>query len=1116
MVVRLIYFCLLPNLFAHAQLREVLEAVRHPPGQCWGSIQPEMAAFPCSHLNLGNLTRVYVGFLFGVVWNPDTGDGHCWGYSVNGGYCPDLPFKGLESVHDTWDIIAGHYRDGSIRCWGDRLFGEGVDDCNARNMTAMSHVVVNEEALVAWNPKRRQGQCWGVEDSGGNCSHINFTGVDEVIPTQYAFAALNRAEGAVQCWGHAAYGGNCSDVTIKGVDKVIPNHAAYVALDLDEGLGDCWGYDYYGGSCDDIDFSGVDEVVLSDSTSFVAVNRRDKSLQCWGLSAGLACQSIPINGTETFYSYDGTLVVYDKDAGRGRCYAGAAEKSCDHVNWTGVETVVTNIEDGWIALAGDGRVQCWGDPIHGGNCTHLEGFVAARVVATYAAFVAISNDGQGRCWGAWYQGGECDEIDFSGVHPDDLVTRPGNDGFNVGLFHSGKMCPTGMYKTWGNISTPCQRCPPGHVPSMDRRSCTPCKRNYIAKVFFCEECEDGLMQNEEQSRCIPCAAGQVSRHGKDCHFCEPGLYADETRTMCIPCPSGTYRTAEGQQSCSPCEPGYIALSGQPQCSPCPDNYEPDEGQATCRRCPKTFFAEPGDVACQKCRFPSRMIANECSTNHVPVVVVFAGICFTAIIYVTKRIREKKLREFLDQAMQQCDWNSLYRLRAHYYAIKWKKMRILHDHLTCRTGRRRLVKAYIRKAARQSQQLGVSLEWVLTDFYKQFQDRAARIEWRSYKGTEFTRLGYANRFRDDPPVSWDCLEVCEFPANPNFHQMAPVLSFGEYGLGHSRTCPRDGDMHCSIVDALLPTKGSAKADWFISWVWQYDMAMIIDALGAWWRGLQMKSSKSMTTGDVHIWWCFFVNNQYRLQEEQPNTAELCSIFGERLKDVGRMLICFDTLSNPSYVTRMWCIFEVFVACQNLIPCTIIFPPNEDGKIDIDDQAPIASLMDACKIDVANAKATVKADEDAIKALILEKMKSFSYVNDTVERAILSEAVIAVRAARTRNDQRVRLSANYSTVSRALGLLTGSRSKTEALTNQDQDDREETKTEKVKSEGGAVASGQRAVDSSEPPQKKKTATFAAGQGGGLEALIDVQPESEEEAPGLLTSSIEGAPGHRILAL
>lgn len=48
----------------------------------------------------------------------------------------------------------------------------------------------------------------------------------------------------------------------------------------------------------------------------------------------------------------------------------------------------------------------------------------------------------------------------------------------------------------------------------------------------------------------------------------------------------------------------------------------------------------------------------------------------------------------------------------------------------------------------------------------------------------------------------------FPSqeNPNFHQLAPKIAFGDAALGAQSVCPRDGRCGCALVDRGGVTSG----------------------------------------------------------------------------------------------------------------------------------------------------------------------------------------------------------------------------------------------------------------------------------------------------------------------
>ena len=78
--------------------------------------------------------------------------------------------------------------------------------------------------------------------------------------------------------------------------------------------------------------------------------------------------------------------------------------------------------------------------------------------------------------------------------------------------------------------------------------------------------------------------------------------------------------------------------------------------------------------------------------------------------------------------------------------------------------------------------------------------------------------------------------------------------------------------------------------------------------------------------TYVWWCVFVNNQFRMLEEGQEEApdKLFHVFGQQLEGIGKMLMCLDQMRGSQYTSRIWCIFEVFVACQR---------PGAAGRLDV---------------------------------------------------------------------------------------------------------------------------------------------------------------------------------------
>ena len=68
------------------------------------------------------------------------------------------------------------------------------------------------------------------------------------------------------------------------------------------------------------------------------------------------------------------------------------------------------------------------------------------------------------------------------------------------------------------------------------------------------------------------------------------------------------------------------------------------------------------------------------------------------------------------------------------------------------------------------------------------------------------------------------------------------------------------------------------------------------------------------GPCYFYVCFFVNNQFRIIVEQTaaGSDNLEDVFKDNLKRIGKMVAILDTWERPVYLTRIWTVFEQFVA------------------------------------------------------------------------------------------------------------------------------------------------------------------------------------------------------------
>ena len=61
---------------------------------------------------------------------------------------------------------------------------------------------------------------------------------------------------------------------------------------------------------------------------------------------------------------------------------------------------------------------------------------------------------------------------------------------------------------------------------------------------------------------------------------------------------------------------------------------------------------------------------------------------------------------------------------------------------------------------------------------------------------------------------------EDPDDPNFYDLSNTMTKSPLALGYNKLCPRDGLLHCSIVDALDQVGRAGLATHYLSWTWGY--------------------------------------------------------------------------------------------------------------------------------------------------------------------------------------------------------------------------------------------------------------------------------------------------------
>jgi len=170
----------------------------------------------------------------------------------------------------------------------------------------------------------------------------------------------------------------------------------------------------------------------------------------------------------------------------------------------------------------------------------------------------------------------------------------------------------------------------------------------------------------------------------------------------------------------------------------------------------------------------------------------------------------------------------------------------------------------------------------------------------------------------------------------------------------------------------------KADFFVSYAWLLTLGQVLDAL----EGLS-----------GFAWIDVFTLNQN--SSTTLSTDELQGVFGEALKTIGKVYMIASPWRKPVIVTRIWCVFEQYMASELDVDVELLLSKKEeeDLKKAMEKGLGHASFLDMFSgINVAKAEAREPADQEAILGLLKGKETK---VNDMTMLRIKEWLVKVVR-------------------------------------------------------------------------------------------------------------------------
>jgi len=188
-------------------------------------------------------------------------------------------------------------------------------------------------------------------------------------------------------------------------------------------------------------------------------------------------------------------------------------------------------------------------------------------------------------------------------------------------------------------------------------------------------------------------------------------------------------------------------------------------------------------------------------------------------------------------------------------------------------------------------------------------------------------------------------------------------------GANKISPMDNRVGASYVHSLIDSDENDavnKATLMLSYPWSSTIGDIISTL------TDHCTSHNLDQTETYVWICCLCVNQHRVSEK-ISPEEFEKVFYDKVKKIGCVLAIMSPWQSPAYVSRVWCLFELFSATNNSDCCNFMIAIPKSEKEDFIDGVwkggQVTKLFQVLTdIDVRNAKASVPLDKEYIMNLI----------------------------------------------------------------------------------------------------------------------------------------------------
>ncbi len=205
------------------------------------------------------------------------------------------------------------------------------------------------------------------------------------------------------------------------------------------------------------------------------------------------------------------------------------------------------------------------------------------------------------------------------------------------------------------------------------------------------------------------------------------------------------------------------------------------------------------------------------------------------------------------------------------------------------------------------------------------------------------------------------------------------------------CPRDGKLGAAYVDCLKGEDHVGQANVMLSYSWGNTFTEILDVVSFYCEKTQSDPKRT------YVWICCLCNNQHRVVDNLQNGTtvdftEFESTFRNKVLGIGNVLALLGPWDAPKYLTRVWCIFELFTA--NKVSddlCTLHIDMPQSARTKLQDFLFCADDSDFVRTKfhqvlgntaIQNAQASVPSDKDNIMRLVNGENGGYVELNNDV--------------------------------------------------------------------------------------------------------------------------------------